>query len=228
MSEKETDTAQEISKKELLQKTGISYGQLYRWKREGLIPEEWFEKRSAFTGQETFFPRNLVLDRVELIQSMKDTLSLSDIRDMLSTLPREADLLQALLATGSMSEELVNGLTIDLEGIWLSDLSIKAIATLCAAFDKAEVSIQDQSDLISRAIEVLQVEVHTLPGDTDTAAVQDNEPVAHQEDTSSTVNAIVVTAEADNTEADSSEPDNTEAAVDTIGATQAQAIEVEG
>ncbi|MCL2486473.1 MAG: YhbD family protein, partial [Oscillospiraceae bacterium] len=31
-----------ISKKDLLEFTGISYGQLYRWKREGLIPEEWF------------------------------------------------------------------------------------------------------------------------------------------------------------------------------------------
>ena len=31
-----------ISKKELLDQTGISYGQLYRWKRKGLIPEAWF------------------------------------------------------------------------------------------------------------------------------------------------------------------------------------------
>ena len=29
-----------ISKKELLDLTGISYGQLYRWKRKGLIPED--------------------------------------------------------------------------------------------------------------------------------------------------------------------------------------------
>jgi predicted DNA-binding transcriptional regulator AlpA len=28
-----------ISKKEVLELTGISYGQFYRWKREGLIPE---------------------------------------------------------------------------------------------------------------------------------------------------------------------------------------------
>lgn len=40
-----------ISKRELLENTGISYGQLYRWKREGLIPEEWFIKRASFTGQ---------------------------------------------------------------------------------------------------------------------------------------------------------------------------------
>lgn len=44
-----------ISKKDLLAITGISYGQLYRWKRERLIPEEWFIKQSSYTGQETFF-----------------------------------------------------------------------------------------------------------------------------------------------------------------------------
>lgn len=43
-----------ISKKELLDETGISYGQLYRWKRKQLIPEEWFIRKSTFTGQETF------------------------------------------------------------------------------------------------------------------------------------------------------------------------------
>ena len=32
-----------ISKKDLLQETGISYGQLYRWIRERLIPDAWFE-----------------------------------------------------------------------------------------------------------------------------------------------------------------------------------------
>ncbi len=53
-------------KKELLDATGISYGQLYRWKRERLIPDQWFVKRSAFTGQETFLPRRAV-ERIEFI-----------------------------------------------------------------------------------------------------------------------------------------------------------------
>ena len=44
-----------IAKKELLSRYGISYGALYRWKRKGLIPEEWFIRRSTVTGQETFF-----------------------------------------------------------------------------------------------------------------------------------------------------------------------------
>jgi len=71
-----------ISKKELLQLTGISYGQLYRWKRKGLIPEDWFIRKSTFTGQETFFPRDKVIVRIERIQSMKDEdLSLDDIAE---------------------------------------------------------------------------------------------------------------------------------------------------
>jgi len=71
-----------ISKKELLQVAGISYGQLYRWKRKGLIPEDWFQRKSTFTGQETFFPREKVLARIEKIKSMKDEdASLDEIAD---------------------------------------------------------------------------------------------------------------------------------------------------
>ena len=69
----------EISKKELLEFTGISYGQLYRWKRKGLIPEAWFVKRAAFTGQETFFPRTEILDRVERIQGLKEEINLDQV-----------------------------------------------------------------------------------------------------------------------------------------------------
>jgi DNA-binding transcriptional MerR regulator len=73
-----------ISKKELLELTGISYGQLYRWKRKNLIPEEWFIKKSTFTGQETFFPKDRILNRVEKIKNMKGDVSLDDLADMLS------------------------------------------------------------------------------------------------------------------------------------------------
>ena len=44
-----------ISKRELLERYGVSYGALYRWKRMGLIPEDWFLRRATPTGQETFF-----------------------------------------------------------------------------------------------------------------------------------------------------------------------------
>jgi DNA-binding transcriptional MerR regulator len=77
-----------ISKKDLLLATGISYGQLYRWKRKGLIPEDWFVRKSTFTGQETFFPRDKMLVRVDRILSMKDEdLSLDDIAEAVSPSP---------------------------------------------------------------------------------------------------------------------------------------------
>lgn len=71
-----------ISKKDLLVEIGISYGQLYRWKRKNIIPEEWFIKKSTFTGQETFFPKEKIIDRIDLILSMKDDVSLDDIANM--------------------------------------------------------------------------------------------------------------------------------------------------
>jgi len=73
-----------ISKKDLLKETGISYGQLYRWKREGLIPEEWFIKQPSFTGQETFFPKDKILNRIRLIKELKDKYSLEELAKMLS------------------------------------------------------------------------------------------------------------------------------------------------
>jgi DNA-binding transcriptional MerR regulator len=73
-----------ISKKDLLNETGISYGQLYRWKREGLIPEDWFIKKPSFTGQETFFPKNKILNRVRAIQELKDKYSLEELAKILS------------------------------------------------------------------------------------------------------------------------------------------------
>ena len=73
-----------ISKKDLLTLTGISYGQLYRWKRKDLIPEGWFIKKSTFTGQETFFPKVEILERIDKIQRMKENVSLDDLANMFS------------------------------------------------------------------------------------------------------------------------------------------------
>lgn len=78
------DEQELISKKELLAKYGISYGALYRWKRKGLIPDEWFLKRSTVTGQETFFPAKLVCERVETILSMKEEVLLDELARQLS------------------------------------------------------------------------------------------------------------------------------------------------
>lgn len=73
-----------VSKKNLLEKYSISYGALYRWKRKGLIPEEWFIKKSTPTGQETFFPKDLIFERVEMILSNKEDALLDEIAKKIS------------------------------------------------------------------------------------------------------------------------------------------------
>ena len=72
-----------ISKKEVLAHTRISYSQLYRWKRRGLIPESWFVRRSTFTGQETFFPRDKILSRIDRIKTLKRTHALDELADII-------------------------------------------------------------------------------------------------------------------------------------------------
>ena len=74
-----------ISKKELLEKYEISYGALYRWKRMGLIPEEWFIKKATVTGQETFFPCKQICKRMELIKKQKDDVSLEELAKQFCT-----------------------------------------------------------------------------------------------------------------------------------------------
>ncbi len=68
-----------ITKKELLEETGISYGQLYRWKRMGLIPENWFIKRPASTGQETILPRKKIINRITEITTLAKTHSMEQL-----------------------------------------------------------------------------------------------------------------------------------------------------
>jgi len=73
-----------ISKKELLERYGISYGALYRWKRKGLIPDAWFIKMATATGQETFFPEKLICERVEMILTKKEDVLLDELARELS------------------------------------------------------------------------------------------------------------------------------------------------
>ena len=68
-----------ISKKELLERYGISYGALYRWKRMGLIPESWFLRRSTPNGQETYFHTKQICPRVERILESKERVSLEEL-----------------------------------------------------------------------------------------------------------------------------------------------------
>lgn len=73
-----------ISKKELLVECGITYGQLYRWKRKKLIPDEWFIRKSTYTGQESFFPREKILKRISDIQKYKNIYSLDELAEILN------------------------------------------------------------------------------------------------------------------------------------------------
>ncbi|WP_040212923.1 DUF4004 family protein [Clostridium polynesiense] len=88
-----------ISKKDLLIETGISYGQLYRWKRKDIIPEDWFIKKSAYTGQETYFPKEKILERIQKIKELKDDLSLDELAEQFSLKPAEINM---------SKEEIVN------------------------------------------------------------------------------------------------------------------------
>lgn len=99
-----------ISKKDLLDLTGISYGQLYRWKRKNLIPEDWFIKKSTFTGQETFFLKDKILERIDKIKNMKDDLSLDDLAHMFS--PNLSDIL--LSKKELVEKNIVSQVTLDI------------------------------------------------------------------------------------------------------------------
>ena len=89
-----------ISKKEVLEKYNISYGALYRWKRMGLIPEEWFVKKSAVTGQETFFFFFVICERIEKILGLKDSLSLDEIADQLKKSERQSEHMLEIIWSG--------------------------------------------------------------------------------------------------------------------------------
>lgn len=105
-----------ISKKELLERYGISYGALYRWKRKGLIPDEWFIKKATVTGQETFFPEKLVCERVELIISKKEDVLLDELAKEISGEERKNEFIVLDTAFGEKSFRLC-----DVKGVSVID-----------------------------------------------------------------------------------------------------------
>ena len=107
-----------ISKKELLERYSISYGALYRWKRKGLIPEDWFIKKSTVTGQETFFPEALVCERVELIKNQKDDILLDELARELNreTQKRAVIILKTVFGDKSFYLDEIKGITLDIDG----------------------------------------------------------------------------------------------------------------
>ena len=105
-----------ISKRELLARYNISYGALYRWKRKGLIPDEWFIKKSTTTGQETFFPEKLVCERIELIQEMKEDILLDELAKTLCGENQKHEFVILDTEFGEKSFRLC-----DIKGIYLLD-----------------------------------------------------------------------------------------------------------
>ncbi len=88
-----------ISKRELLEKYGISYGALYRWKRMGLIPESWFIRKSTTIGQETYFHRKVICERIELILDGKGTVSLEELARRLAGEKRKSESTRKFIIT---------------------------------------------------------------------------------------------------------------------------------
>ena len=143
-----------ISKKEVLEETGISYGQLYRWKRKGLIPESWFFRRSTFTGQETFFPRDKIIERIERIKEMKGKRPLDDLAEMItekvnSKLQIAFDRLRQL---DWLDESILKAFAIEKdEG---RPLSIKEALCLGAVSQVRGGARDEERDLLKRTLEV--------------------------------------------------------------------------
>ncbi|MGM0753984.1 MAG: DUF4004 family protein [Bacillota bacterium] len=106
-----------ISKKEVLELTGISYGQLYRWKRKNIIPESWFIKKSSYTGQETFFPREKMLTRIDTIKEMKDGYSLDELSDFFSPNPTKIEISEEELRSHNLLSEHTLALCTSLLGV---------------------------------------------------------------------------------------------------------------
>jgi hypothetical protein len=115
-----------ISKKELLKETGISYGQLYRWKRMDIIPENWFIKRSSFTGQETYFPRDKILERVNKIIELKDEYSLEELAEFFSPNPSEVEISEVDL----LSHRIVSEPTLRSFKIFQPNLKVYSFETI--------------------------------------------------------------------------------------------------
>jgi DNA-binding transcriptional MerR regulator len=144
-----------ISKKELLAATGISYGQLYRWKRERLIPEEWFIKQSSFTGQETFFPRERILDRIKAILELKDNHSLEELAEILLSEDDKTVSLDTIRAMSFIDEQTLKLLP---EVLGKNDFALGELAFaygICQNSEKAGMTGVETRSVIERGLPLL-------------------------------------------------------------------------
>lgn len=140
-----------ISKKDLLTETNISYGQLYRWKRKNIIPEEWFIKKSSFTGQETYFPREKILDRIQKIKDLKDDLSLDELADQFSLKPTALRFHRHKL----VEKNIVTGTVIDMYESLFKKIEMYDFSNMLKVFifniilESGNISIEEASRIIT-------------------------------------------------------------------------------
>lgn len=141
-----------ISKKDLLAMTGISYGQLYRWKREHLIPEEWFIKQPSYTGQETFLPREQALSRIHSILELKDRYSIEEMAKILSPETAGSNIVPEALAD---FREIDRSLLEELPRVYPKQqyefLDVVFLSALSSVIGKNEFTAQDAAGLIEKA-----------------------------------------------------------------------------
>ncbi len=135
-----------ITKKELLQETGISYGQLYRWKREGLIPEEWFVKKASRTGQETYLPREQVMERIRFISEHKGRCSLEEMSQMLSICTEHKEFDKEMLKR--MKEIHPDVIRSVMDGEY-SRAEVAFLAIVSAVYTKYRMSRQEMNEILA-------------------------------------------------------------------------------
>lgn len=150
-----------ISKKDLLAITGISYGQLYRWKRERLIPEEWFVKQASYTGQETFFPRDQIMSRIKSILELKDEYSLEELSKILSPEMSATVSRNDLNAIDEIDKELL----VILPELYPKEkyeiLDIAFLALLCECVKKAGLTPEQLIELARHGASVASIQKST-------------------------------------------------------------------
>ena len=161
-----------ISKKDLLAVMGISYGQLYRWKRQRLIPEEWFIKQSAYTGQETFFPREQILSRIQSILELKDKYSLDELARLLSPGTSDTEFSRGELEDfAEIDQELLGGLPKDRKYTYSELGFLSALSAL--PLSGKERAVLAQKGLDYRGIRVARACVVFSAGGEDCLAFSD-------------------------------------------------------
>lgn len=153
-----------ISKKDLLVECDITYGQLYRWKRKHLIPDEWFIRKSTFTGQEAFLPKEKVLKRIKAIQAYKNDYSLDEMAKMFEeeSDSGEPDLLEDDVLIQQWSRYFMNEVGQSLLDQHPKTLAVYVGTILNDVLNKSIVSMDELMDLKAFLLENTEAQPQTM------------------------------------------------------------------